>query len=58
MKHLFSMILFSAVWLMSNPVKAQQSGSGLTSVKGRRLRQTLARENNFSWMFIFSDPEK
>ena len=35
MKHLFSAVLFSAVWMMSSPAKAQQSGSGLTSVKGQ-----------------------
>ena len=34
MKHLFSMILFSAIWIMSSPAKAQ-STSGLTSVKGQ-----------------------
>ncbi|HET7001136.1 MAG TPA: DUF4242 domain-containing protein [Puia sp.] len=33
MKHLFTMILFATVCLMSNPTKAQQSTSGLTSVK-------------------------
>ena len=34
MKHLFSMVLFFGIWIMSSPVKAQQSTSGLTSVKG------------------------
>ena len=35
MKHLFSMILLFAVWVMSSPAKAQQSGSGLASVTGQ-----------------------
>lgn len=35
MKHLLSVMLFSTVWLMSSPVKAQQSVSSLTSVKGQ-----------------------
>ena len=35
MKHLFSIILLYTVWVMSSPLKAQQSGSGLTSVKGQ-----------------------
>jgi len=35
MKHLFSIILFYTVWVMSSPLKAQQSGSSLTSVKGQ-----------------------
>src|ERR1700733_1313694 len=34
MKHLFSMVLFSGIWIMSSSVKAQQSTSGLASVKG------------------------
>ncbi len=37
MKHLFSIILFYTVWVMSSPLKAQQSGSGLTSVKGQNV---------------------
>src|ERR1700693_484035 len=35
MKHLLSIILFSAVWVTSSPAKAQESSSGLTSVKGQ-----------------------
>lgn len=35
MKHLFSMVLFFAIWIISSPVKAQQSTSGLTSVKAQ-----------------------
>jgi len=34
MKHLFSIILLFAVWVMSSPAKAQSNGS-LTSVKGQ-----------------------
>jgi hypothetical protein len=36
MKHLFSIILFSIVWVMSSQVNAQQSTSGLASVKGQK----------------------
>jgi len=35
MKHVFSMILLFAVWIMSSPVRAQQSGSSLASVTGQ-----------------------
>jgi Nickel responsive protein SCO4226-like len=35
MKHLFTIVLLFAVWAMSSPLKAQQSTSGLTSVKGQ-----------------------
>jgi len=41
MKHLFSMILFVTVWLMSSPAKAQQSGSGLASVKGQNTAANI-----------------
>src|ERR1700750_3151260 len=42
--HLFSMILFSTVWLMGSPAKAQQSNSGLTSVKGQKTATTVHTE--------------
>jgi hypothetical protein len=35
MKHLFSMVLFSAIWIMSSPLNAQKSNSGLTSANGQ-----------------------
>jgi Nickel responsive protein SCO4226-like len=41
MKHLFSMILLSTVWLVSSPAKAQQAGSGLASVKGQNAAANI-----------------
>lgn len=41
MKHLFTMALFTAVWVMSTPAKAQQSNSSLTSVKAQNTAPTV-----------------
>jgi hypothetical protein len=43
MKHLFSMVLFTVIWIMSSPVKAQQSNSGLNSIKGTNSTANISK---------------